>query len=313
MTALASTVQAFGRAIVRLGAEREDVVVCVADTAKTMAAAEFERRFPDRLFNFGIAEQNMVMAAAGLAAAGKTPFVATYGVFLSMRALEQLRTFVAYPGLNVKFVAGLGGFAAAHNGPTHHAVEDLGIVRSIPRMALVAPADAVATEQAIEAALDYPGPVYIRVGGPVPIVHGEGYRLEIGRGVPLRTGGTDAAIIACGIMVGKALEAADLLAGEGFGVQVLEIHTLKPIDRSAIVRVARETGAVVTAEENNLFGGLGSAVAEVLGEEAPAPLERVGIEDCYGDTGTHQELLEKYGLTTARVAEAVRRVVARKK
>ena len=312
MTGMTSSVQVLGDTLVRLGAERKEVVVCVADCLKTMSVQDFAAKYPDRLFNLGIAEQNMVMAAAGLSTTGKTPFAISYGVFLSMRTLEQVRTFVSYPHLNVKFVAGLGGYSAGINGPTHAATEDVSVMRAIPGMTVIVPADAIAIEKAIKAAVDYPGPVYIRLGMTVPNVHGPDYPFEIGKAVPLRKGGKDATIVACGIMVGKALEAADQLAKEGLAVQLLEIHTLKPIDRAEIVRVARETGAIVTAEENNVQGGLGGAVAEVLAEEIPTPMVRVGIQDRYADTGSHDQLLERFGLTTESIVVAVRRVVARK-
>lgn len=312
MTALTSSTQVLGDTLVRMGAERDDIVVCVADCLKTMSVHDFGTRFPERTVNFGIAEQNMVMAAAGLAAAGKTPFAISYGVFLSMRTLEQIRTFVAYPHLNVKFVAGLGGYSASINGPTHAATEDVSVMRSIPGVTVIVPADATGIEKAIYAAVDHPGPVYIRVGMAVPDVHGPDYQFQIGRAVPLRTQGRDVALIACGIMVGKALEAADRLAEEGLNAQVLEMHTVKPVDRDAIVQVARETGAIVTVEENNIYGGLGSAVAEVLAEELPTPMELVGIRDCYADTGSHDELLQKFGLTADAIIQAARRVVLRK-
>ncbi len=313
MTAMASSTQVLGNTLVRLGAEREEIVVSVADCLKTMSVQDFGAKFPDRIFNFGIAEQNMVMASAGLATANKIPFAISYGVFLSMRTLEQIRTFIAYPRLNVKFVAGLGGYSASINGPTHAATEDISVMRSIPNMTVVVPADARGIEGAVSAAVDYPGPVYIRVGMTVPDVHGNDYRLEIGKAVPLRREGSDVAIIACGIMVGKALEAADRLAEAGVRAQVVEMHTIKPIDRAEIVRVAQETGAIVTVEENNVYGGLGSAVAEVLAEEVPTPMERVGIADCYSDTGSHEELLEWFGLTTQHIVDAAHRVVGRKR
>ena len=313
MTSMASSTQVLGNTLVRLGAEREEIVVCVADCLKTMSVQDFGTKFPNRLFNFGIAEQNMVMASAGLATANKTPFAISYGVFLSMRTLEQIRTFIAYPRLNVKFVAGLGGYSASINGPTHAATEDISVMRSIPNMTVVVPADAIGIEKAVSAAVDYPGPVYIRLGMAVPDVHSSDYRFEIGKAVPLRTEGRDIAIIACGIMVGKALEAADRLAEVGVNAQVVEMHTIKPIDRAEIVRVARETGAIVTVEEDNIYGGLGSAVAEVLAEEIPTPMERVGINDCYSDTGSHQELMDWFGLTTQHIVEAAQRVVERKR
>lgn len=312
MTSMASSTKAFGDALLRVGTERQEIVACVADCMKTMSVQDFEARFPDRVFNFGIAEQNMVMASAGLATTNKIPFAISYGVFLSMRTLEQIRTFIAYPKLNVKFIAGLGGYSATVNGPTHAATEDISVMRSIPNMTVVVPADAIGIERAISAAVDYPGPVYIRLGTAVPNVHGKDYQLQIGKAVPMRKEGKDATIVACGIMVGKALEAVELLAKEGLGVQLLELHTVKPIDRQEIVRVARETGAIVTAEENNVYGGLGSAVAEVLGEEIPTPMERVGIADCYADTGSHDELLQMFGLTTQHIVDAVHRVVRRK-
>ena len=313
MTAIASSTQVLGNTLARLGAEREEIVVSVADCLKTMSVQDFGTKFPERLFNFGIAEQNMVMASAGLATANKIPFAISYGVFLSMRTLEQIRTFIAYPRLNVKFVAGLGGYSASINGPTHAATEDISVMRSIPNMTVVVPADAIGIERAVSAAVDYPGPVYIRLGMAVPDVHGSDYRFEIGKAVPLRNEGRDVAIIACGIMVGKALEAADRLAEAGVNAQVVEMHTIKPIDRAEIVRVARETGAIVTVEENNIYGGLGSAVAEVLAEEMPTPMERVGINDCYSDTGSHQELMDWFGLTTQHVVDAAHRVVGRKR
>lgn len=312
MTTMASSTQVLGDTLTRLGAEREEVVVCVADTLKTMGMDVFAQRFPDRLFNFGIGEQNAVMAAAGLASAGKIPFVASYAVFLSMRTLEQLRTFVAYPHLNVKVLAGLGGYSAGINGVTHAATEDLSVMRAIPGMTVIVPADAVGIEKAVYAAAEHQGPVYIRLGMAVPAVHGSDYRFEIGKAVPLRTEGRDATIMVNGIMVARALEAADRLAAEGLRAQVVEMPTVKPIDREAIVRSARETGAIVTVEENNILGGLGSAVAEVLVEEAPVPMERVGIQDRYADTGSQDELLEHFGLTVPHIMESVRRVVARK-
>lgn len=312
MTQTVSSTQVVGDTLARLGAEREDIVVCVADCLKTMSVQDFAAKYPGRMFNFGIAEQNMVMAAAGLSTSGKVPFAISYGVFLSMRTLEQIRTFVAYPHLNVKFIAGLGGYAAGINGPTHAATEDVSVMRSIPGMTVIVPADAVGIEKAVAAAVDYPGPVYIRVGMGVPDVHSAGYQFEIGRASTLRSDGGDVTIVACGIMVGKALEAADRLAAAGIGARVVEMATIKPIDRDAIVEAARETGALVTVEENNVLGGLGSAVAEVLAETVPAPLERVGIQDCYADTGSQDQLLERFGLTVAHIEEAARRAVARK-
>lgn len=308
-----SSLQAVGEAMVALGERREEVVVCVSDTLKTMGMDVFAKRFPDRLYDFGIGEQNAVMAAAGMATCGKIPFMASYAVFLSMRTLEQLRTFVSYPRLNVKVLSGLGAYSAGVLGVTHAATEDLSVMRAIPGMTVICPADAAGIKGAVFAAAEHPGPVYIRLGLAVPAVHGPDYRLEIGKAVRMRTGGRDAAIIANGIMLSKALDAADRLAAEGIAVQVSEMHTLKPLDREEVVRLARETGAVVTAEENNILGGLGGAVAEVLGEEYPVPLARVGIRDVFADTGSQGELLEEFGLNVEAIVESVRLVMARKR
>lgn len=308
-----SSLQAVGEAMVALGERNDQVVVCISDTLKTMGLDGFVKRFPDRLFDFGIGEQDAVMAAAGMATCGKVAFMASYAVFLSMRTLEQLRTFVSYPKLNVKVLAGLGAYSAGILGVTHAATEDLSILRAIPGMTVICPADAAGIKAAIFAAAEHQGPVYIRLGMMVPAVHGPDYRFEIGRAVPMRTDGQDAAIIANGIMLSRALDAAERLSAEGIGVQVSEMATLKPIDRVEIVRLARETGAIVTAEENNIIGGLGGAVAEVLAEEIPTPLERVGIRDVFADTGSQDELLEYFGLTVDNIVESVKRAMARKR
>lgn len=310
---IVASLQALNEAMVSLGEQRPEVVVCISDTLKTMGMDGFVNRFPDRLFDFGIAEQDAVTAAAGLATCGKIAFVASYAVFLSMRTLEQLRTFAAYPNLNVKVLAGLGAYAAGVLGVTHAATEDLSVMRAIPRMVVICPSDGVGLRKAVFAAADHQGPVYIRVGGAMPVVHDDDFPFQIGQAVQFRTGGRDAAIIANGIMLSRALDAAERLDGEGINVQVSEMHTLKPIDRNEILRLARETGAIVTAEENNIIGGLGGAVAEVLGEGMPVPLERVGINDVFADTGSQTELLEEFGLTTGHIVEAVKRVVVRKK
>lgn len=311
MSGTVSSIQVLGNTLLRLGAEREEIVVCIADCLKTMSVQDFGAKYPERLFNFGIAEQNMVMASAGFATARKIPFAISYGVFLSMRTLEQIRTFVAYPHLNVKFVAGLGGYAAGINGPTHAATEDVSVMRAIPGMTVIVPSDGAGIEKAVSAVVDYPGPVYIRVGMTVPTVHGPDYSFEIGKAFTMRDG-NDITLVACGIMLAKAMEAADRLAEAGVSARVLEMATIKPVDREAIVRAARETGAIVTVEENNIVGGLGSAVAEVLVEEALVPMERVGIKDCYADTGSQDQLMEKFGLTTDNVVAAAKRAVARK-
>lgn len=308
-----NSLQAVGEAMVTLGEQNEQVVVCISDTLKTMGMDAFVKRFPERLFDFGIGEQDAVMAAAGMASCGKIPFMASYAVFLSMRTLEQLRTFVSYPKLNVKVLAGLGAYSAGILGVTHAATEDLSILRAIPGMTVICPADAAGIKGAVFAAAAHQGPVYIRLGMMVPEVHGPNYRFEIGKAVRMRTEGHDAAIIANGIMLSRALDAAEKLSAEGIEVQVSEMATLKPIDRDEIVRLARETGAIVTAEENNIIGGLGGAVAEVLVEEIPTPMERVGIPDVFADTASQDELLEEYGLTVDHIVQSVKHTMTRKR
>lgn len=308
-----NSLQAVGEAMVTLGEQNEQVVVCISDTLKTMGMDAFVKRFPERLFDFGIGEQDAVMAAAGMASCGKIPFMASYAVFLSMRTLEQLRTFVSYPKLNVKVLAGLGAYSAGILGVTHAATEDLSILRAIPGMTVICPADAAGIKGAMFAAAAHQGPVYIRLGMMVPEVHGPNYRFEIGKAVRMRTEGHDAAIIANGIMLSRALDAAEKLSAEGIEVQVSEMATLKPIDRDEIVRLARETGAIVTAEENNIIGGLGGAVAEVLVEEIPTPMERVGIPDVFADTASQDELLEEYGLTVDHIVQSVKHTMTRKR
>ncbi|HZK67129.1 MAG TPA: transketolase C-terminal domain-containing protein [Chloroflexota bacterium] len=307
-----NSLKAVGEAMVALGEQRDEVVVCISDTLKTMGMDIFRSRFPDRLLDFGIGEQDAVMAAAGMATCGKIPFMASYAVFLSMRTLEQIRTFISYPRLNVKILAGLGAYSAGVLGVTHAATEDLSILRAIPGMTVICPADAAGIRAAVFAAAEHQGPVYIRLGMAVPKVHGPDYKFEIGKAVRMRTEGQDAGIIANGIMLSRALDAAEQLSTEGIHVQVSEFHTLKPIDRGEIIRLARETGALVTAEENNIIGGLGGAVAEVLAEEVPTPLERVGIPDRFADTGSQDELLEDFGLTVDAIVQAVRHAMSRK-
>jgi transketolase len=311
--AQASTVEAYGRGLVRLGETRPEVVALGADTMKTMAVVPFAERFPQRTFNMGIAEQNMVMTAAGLATTGKIPFAATFSVFLSMRSLEQLRTFVCYPRLNVKLVGGLGGLTGSVHGPTHLAVEDVSVLRPIANLAVVVPADAVTAEAATLAAADWPGPLYLRVGTMCPVVYASPPPFQIGRAIPVKPGGRDVTIVAMGVMVSRALEAASRLAQDGIGARVLDMHTVKPLDEAILLDWVSDTGAVVTAEENSIVGGLGAAVAEVLAERHPAPLERVAIPQTFGDTSArYDEVLAHYGLTPDNIVVAARRVISRK-
>lgn len=307
-----ATREAYGEALKEIGGKNEQIVVLDADLSKSTKTNVFAKAYPQRFFNVGIAEQNLVGTAAGLAASGKVPFVSTFAMFAAGRAFEQIRNSVCYPKLNVKVAATHAGLTVGEDGASHQAIEDVSLMRSLPNMTVVVPADEAETRQVIAWAAQYRGPVYIRLGRmAVDNVSPEGYQFAAGKAAQL-TDGRDATIIANGIMVAAALEAAKTLAGEGLSVRVLNMASVKPLDAEAVVAAAGETGAVVTCEEHSVIGGLGSAVAEVLGEQAPVPLERVGVKDTFGESGKPKALLAKYGLTAADVAAAVRRVVARK-
>jgi transketolase len=310
MTESRSTIEAFGKALCEVAQERKEVVALVADTLKSMAVLPCKEACSDRVFDLGIAEQNMMMAAAGLASTGKIVFVASYAVFLSMRTLEQIRTFIAYPGLRVRVVAGLGGFSGALDGVTHQGTEDLSIMRSIPNMAVINPADAVEVEKAVKGLVDWPGPAYLRLARiKSPVLFGEDHPFEIGKANLLRSAGKDVALIATGLPVGLALEAASALEGEGISASVLECHTLKPIDKEAITSVASQCGTAVTIEENNIVGGLGSAVAEVLSESYPIPVLRLGIQDRFGESASQDQLWTEAGLTVENVVHLAKRAL----
>ncbi len=313
MGKLIATREAYGKALAELGKEDGRIVVLDADLTKSTKTADFGKVFPKRLFNMGVAEQNMMGTAAGLAAAGKIPFASSFAVFAAGRAFEQIRNSIAYTKLNVKIAASHAGVTVGEDGGSHQSVEDIAIMRSLPNMTVFVPADAAETAGAVRAAVKINGPVYIRLGrSGVPDLHGKDFVFEPGRAVLMREG-SDVTIVATGIMVAAALEAAESLAGEGINARVLNIHTIKPIDIEALVKAARETGAVVTAEEHNIIGGLGGAVAEVLGENYPVPIKRVGLPDVFGESGDPKALLEKYNLTPAGIAGAVRSVLKLKK
>jgi transketolase len=300
-----ATREAYGKALVALGAENPGVVVLDADLAKSTKTIEFKKHFPRRFFDLGVAEANMIGTAAGLATAGKVPFCSTFAVFATGRVFDQIRQSVAYPRLNVTIAATHAGITVGEDGASHQSVEDIVLMRVLPHMTVFVPADAVETAGAVRAAAEIDGPVYIRLGRVgVPVLHGDDFRFEPGRGVEMRRG-LDATIIACGLMVGQALAAAEQLAAEEIDVGVLNIHTLKPLDVQAIVDAAQRTGAIVTAEEHSIIGGLGSAVAEVLSEHYPVPMLRVGLRDVFGESGKPDELLQEYGLTSADIVNAV--------
>ncbi|MDD4169716.1 MAG: transketolase family protein [Desulfotomaculaceae bacterium] len=307
-----ATREAYGEALLQLGRENLDVVALDADLAKSTKTYDFGQNFPERFFDMGVAEQNMIGTAAGLAAAGKIPFCSSFAIFASGRAFEQVRNSVAYTSVNVKIGASHAGITVGEDGGSHASVEDIAIMRVLPNMTVFVPADAVETAGAVRAAAAINGPVYIRLGrSAVPVLHGEDFQFEPGKAVVLREG-LDVTIIATGIMVVAALEAVDQLEAKGIRAGVLDIHTIKPIDVDAIVNAARKTGAVVTAEEHSIIGGLGGAVAEALVEHCPVPLKRVGIPDQFGESGTPAELLEKFGLTPGHIVAAVEEVITRK-
>ncbi len=307
-----ATRDAYGKALVRLGELYDDVVVLDADLSKSTKTADFAARFPQRFFNMGIAEQNMMGTAAGLATCGKVVFASSFAVFATGRAWEQVRNSIAYAGLNVKIAASHAGITVGEDGGSHQSVEDIALMRAVPGMTVLVPADAVATEKLVDIAYRSPGPVYLRLGRPaVPVVHSPDVDMKIGKGIELRPG-SDATIIACGIMVYQALEAARVLEGRGLQVSVVDMFSVKPLDEELVVRKARETGALVTAEEHSVIGGLGGAVCEAVAGVCPVPVVRVGIQDMFGQSGTPDELIEYYGLTARHLAEAVERAVLMK-
>ncbi|HQA48146.1 MAG TPA: transketolase family protein [Bacillota bacterium] len=310
MSANIATRDAYGKALVDLGRQNRDIVVLDADLSTSTKTALFAKEFPDRFFNMGIAEQNLMGTAAGLAASGKIPFASTFAIFATGRAFEPIRNAIAYPKLNVKIAATHAGLTVGEDGASHQCLEDIAVMRAVPNMTIMCPADGVETEAVVRAAAAYKGPVYIRLGrAKVPMVYSEeGYSFEWGKGITLREG-SDVTIIATGIMVSMALEAAEDLVSGGISARVIDMHTIKPIDRELIVKAALETGAVVTAEEHSVIGGLGSAVAEVLGETVPVPVIRVGVEDTFGESGTAEELLIKYGLTPGCIMQAAEKAV----
>lgn len=307
-----ATRDAYGQALAELGALNDKVVVLDADLSKSTKTNDFKKVFPERFFNMGIAEQNLLGTAAGFAAAGKIPFASSFAVFAVGRAYDQIRNSIAYPKLNVKIAATHAGLTVGEDGGSHQMLEDIALMRALPNMTVIVPADGVETKQVIMAAAAYDGPVYIRLGRPkVPVLFDESYQFEIGKGVVLKDG-ADVTLVATGIMVSKAMEAAEALAADGISAAVVNISTIKPLDQQLIIEMAQKTGAMVTCEEHNIYGGLGSAVAEVLVEHCPVPMARVGVEDSFGESGLPDELLEKYGLTAANIADKAKAVIGRK-
>ncbi len=308
-----ATREAYGNALAEFGAN-ENIVVLDADLSKSTKTESFKKKYPERFINMGIAEGNMMSVAGGIATCGKTVFASTFAIFAAERACEQVRNTIAYPKLNVKIGATHAGISVGEDGASHQPVEDIAIMRAIPHMVVISPCDGVSTYQAVKAAIEYNGPVYLRLGRlAVPIVYDENdFKFEIGKGVTI-SDGNDVTIIATGLMVQEAMAARETLEKEGINARIIDIHTIKPIDKDIIIKAAKETGAIVTAEEHNVLGGLGSAVAEVVVENCPVPMKIVGIQDMFGKSGKPDALMKEYGLTAENIVEKVKHVMELKK
>jgi len=301
-----ATRQSYGEVLVELGKENSNIVVLDADLSGSTMTKDFAKVYPDRFFNAGIAEANMYGMAAGLAVSGKTVFASTFAMFAAGRAFEIIRNSIGYTKANVKICATHAGLTVGEDGASHQAIEDLALMRTIPGMTVLNPADDISAKKLIREAAEYKGPVYVRLGRyPVPVIYDDSIAIKIGKAITVREG-KDYTIIATGIMVAAAMEAAQSLESEGIEVRVIDMHTLKPIDKEAIIKAAKETKGIVTAEEHTIIGGLGAAVAEVCSQAAPAKMSFVGIQDTFGESGKPAELLEKYGLTAAHIALAVK-------
>jgi transketolase len=313
MTDKKATREALGATLIELVAEgRDDIVVLDADLAKATTTVKFAAAYPDRFFDVGIAEQNLIGTAAGLAVGGKTPFASSFAVFATGRAYDQIRNSVCYANLPVKIAATHAGVTVGPDGGSHQMLEDIALMRALPNMTVLVPADVVSARAAIRSASVTPGPVYIRLGRPaVSVLYDDDFEFVIGRAVTLREG-DDVTLLACGHMVEQALAAADLLAADGISAEVVDVATIKPLDADAVLASAKRTGAVVTCEEHSIIGGLGSAVAEVLGENAPTPMQRVGVRDTFGTSGEAPELMEYFHLVATDIAAAARGVIGRK-
>ncbi len=308
----ASTREIFGKTLVELGRQNKDIVVLDADVSPSTMTNLFAQEFPDRFFNCGLTEQNMIGIAAGLAASGKVVFASSFVVFVVCRCFDQLRLCISQPNHNVKVVATHGGIIVGEDGSSHHGIEDVALCCALPNFIVIVPADAIEAAEAVKAAAHQYGPFYIRLSRPkTPIVYSEGYRFTLGKAVIMRQG-NDVTVIAMGIMVAKALEAADILARDGIDCRVINMHTLKPLDEAAIIKAASETGAIVVAEEHLAQGGLGSRVAQVVAAKKPVPMEFVNLGDRYAVSGKAEELLQRYGLTARNIEDSVRAVIKRK-
>lgn len=305
-----ATRESYGNALVELGKEHEDIVVLDADLAGSTKTGMFKKVYPERHFNCGIAEANMASIAAGLAAAGKVPFISSFAMFATGRAYEQIRNSIGYPHLNVNICASHAGISVGEDGATHQCNEDIALMRNIPGMTVICPSDDVEAKAAVKAAYELDGPVYIRLGRlAVPVINDhDGYEFEIGKGTVLKEG-KDVTIIATGLCVAATMEAAEMLAADGIDAKVINIHTIKPLDDELVVAAAKETGKIVTVEEHSVIGGLGSAVCDCLSEKYPTPVKKVGINDVFGESGPALKLLEKYGLDGKGIYQSVKSFV----
>jgi transketolase len=307
-----STREAFGKALVEVGRRNKDVVVCDADLSKSTMTHWFHQEFPDRFFSCGIAESNMVAIAGGLAASGKIPFAASFSCFVLNKGFEQMRIAAAYPNWNVKIVGTHSGISIGEDGPSQMSIEDLSLACALPGFTVLSPADEFAAKALVEAATAHVGPVFLRFGRPkVPVVYDAAQTFQIGKAIEVIPG-TDVTIIATGLLVAEAIRAAETLEAEGVSVRVVDMHTIKPLDRDAIARAAAETGGIVVAEEHLVDSGLGVRVAQVVAETNPCPMEFVGVQNTYAESGTTEGLLDKYGLLGRDIATAVRRLLRRK-
>lgn len=303
----------YGNALAELGAKRDDFVVLDADLAAATQTGMFKKAFPERFYDCGIAEQNMVGIAAGIAATGKKVICSSFAMFAAGRAYEQVRNSIGYPHLNVIIGATHAGISVGEDGATHQCCEDIALMRTIPGMTIINPADETEAKMAVAAALDHDGPVYMRFGRlAVPVIFGDDYKFEIGKGVELKEG-SDVTIIATGLMVDEAMQAHELLKAEGISARIINMHTIKPLDKDIVLKAAKETGAIVTAEEHSVIGGLGSAVAEALAEEYPVPVVKLGVYDRFGYSGPAPKLLDEFGLRAVNIVEKAKKAISMKK
>ena len=302
----------YGEALVELGSERDDFLVLDADLAAATQTGMFKKAFPERFYDCGIAEGNMISIAAGIAATGKKVICSSFAMFAAGRAFEQVRNSVGYPHLNVIIGATHAGISVGEDGATHQCCEDIALMRTIPGMTIINPADETEAKKAVKAALELDGPVYMRFGRlAVPVIFGADYNFEVGKGVELKDG-TDVTVIATGLMVNEALEAYEILKSEGISARIINMHTIKPLDKEIVLKAARETGAIVTAEEHSVIGGLGAAVSETVCEECPGPGVKLGVNDTFGHSGPAVKLLDEFGLRAANIAQKAKRAIALK-